>query len=240
MITPMYKLTALAFFAFLAKCSLAQGVSADTALYRQGVEAAVASYHQAMGLQAELYNGVEHMRYPSSIEGVPYYGVDEWQNATIKYGDVLYRDVPVRYDLVKDKVVVGHPNGFQSFYLFSPRVAYFTIGGSTFINLAKDSAKGAPAPGFYQVLARGPMTVLARRSRRTAERLADRKLYFENTDRYYVVKEGVYYHPRNEGDLLELAGERRKEARQVLKQQHIRFKKFPEQAILTVAGLYNQ
>lgn len=235
----MHKLTALAFFTLLGKCSLAQDLMADTAL-RPGVEAAVASYHQAMGLQAELYNGVEHLRYQPSIEGVPYFGIDEWQSATIKYGGVLYRDVPVRFDMVMDKLVVGHPNGFQSFYLFSPRVEYFAIGGNNFINLAKDSVKGAPAPGFYQVLARGPMTVLVRRSRRISERLSDRKLYFENTDRFYVLKEGVYHQVRNESDLLEVAGERRKEARQRLKQQNIRFKKFPEQAILTVAEFYNQ
>lgn len=236
----MQKLTALALVALLGKCSLAQGVATDTALYRQGVEAAVASYHQVMGVQAGLYNGVEHMRYLPTIEGIPYYGVDEWQSATIKYGDVVYREVPVRYDLVKDKVIVGHPNGFQSFYLYTPRVEYFTLGGSTFVYLAKDSARGAPAPGFYQVLARGPLTVLARRSRKIDDYLMDRRQYFANTDRFYILKEGVYYTPRNEGDLLELAGARRKEARQLLKQQKIRFKKLPEQAILTVAGLYNQ
>lgn len=236
----MQKLTALALAALWGKALLAQASVADTALYREGVAAAVATYHQALGAQAPLYNGVEHMRYPPSIEGLPYYLVDNWQNATIKYDDVVYRDVPVRYDLVKDAVIVGHPNGFQSFYLFSPRVEHFAIGGSTFVYLAKDSAKGAPAPGFYQVLTRGPMTVLARRSRRIEERLQDRLQHFVTTDRYYVLKDGVYYSPRKEGELLELAGERRKEARQLLKQRGIRYRKFPEQAILAVAGFYNQ
>lgn len=235
----MQKLTALAFAALLAKASLAQTPVADTALYREGVAAAVASYHQTMGTQASLYNGVEHMRYLPSIEGLPYYMVDNWQSATIKYGDVVYRDVPVRYDLVKDGLIVNHPNGFRSFYLYSPRVEYFTIGSSTFVYL-NDSAKGAPAPGFYQVLARGPMTVLARRSKRIEERLQDRIQHFVTTDRYYVLKDGVYYSPRKESELLELLGERRKEARQLLKQRGIRYRKFPEQAILTVAEFYNQ
>lgn len=235
----MQKLTALALAALLAEAAPAQTLVADTALYREGVAAAVASYHQALGTQAPLYNGVEHMRYLPSIEGLPYYGIDEWQMATIKYSDVVYRDVPVRYDLVKDALVVNHPNGFQSFYLYSPRVEYFTLGGSSFVYL-KDSARTAPAPGFYQVLARGPVTVLARRSRRIDERLTDRKQYFENTDRFYVLKEGAYYTPRKESELLELMGERRKEARQLLKQRGIRFRKLPEQAILTVAEFYNQ
>ncbi|HEY1112882.1 MAG TPA: hypothetical protein VGE66_04955 [Chitinophagaceae bacterium] len=236
----MQKLTALALAALLGKASLAQTMVADTALLRQGVEAAVASYHLALGPQAGLYNGVEHMRYLPTIEGLPYFVVDDWQSATIRYDDVLYRDVPVRYDLVKDALIVSHPDGFRNFYLFSPRVDSFTIGAAHFVYLVQDSAKGAPAPGFYQVLARGPMTVLARRSRKIEERLQERNLYFMNTDRFYILKDGVYHSPRNEGDLLELVGDRRKEARQLLKQRALRFRKFPEQAILTVAGFYNQ
>lgn len=236
----MQKLTAFALAALLGKASLAQTMVADTAFYRQGVEAAIASYHLALGSQAALYNGVEHMRYLPTIEGLPYYVVDEWQSATIRYDDVLYRGVPVRYDLVKDALIVSHPDGFRSFYLFSPRVDSFTIGTSNFVYLAQDSTRGAPAPGFYQVLARGPMTVLARRSRKIEERLQDRHLQFVKTDRFYILKDGVYHSPRNEGDLLELVGDRRKEARQLLKQQALRFRKFPEQAILTVAGFYNQ
>lgn len=235
----MYRLTALVLFVAVGKGSFAQNASPDTAGYRQGVEAAVATYHQALGTQAELYNGPEHVRYLPTIEGIPYYQVDEWQKAAVEYRGVLYRDVPVRYDLVTDKVIVGHPNGYQAFSLFSPRVASFTLGGSYFIYLPADSAKGAPPAGFYQVLARGAVTVLARRSKRIEEKLQERTLHFVTADRYYMLRDGRYYSPRNQRELLELAGEHKREARQALHQQHLRYRKHPEEAIMTVARLYN-
>jgi hypothetical protein len=236
----MHKLTALVLFSWLAKESLAQSIPADTAVYRQGIEAAVASYHQAMGTQAGLYNGIEHVRYLPIIIGIPYYQVDDWQNATIEYNSILYKDVPVRYDLVKDQLIVSHPNGYQSFYLFTPWVKSFTLGGSLFVNLPKDSAGGAPAPGFYQVLHRGPLTVLAKRSRKIQQRSTDARLEFVTTDKYYILKEGIYYAIRNQADLLTLVGDRKGEARKALRQQGIRFRSLPEAAILTVAEFYNQ
>lgn len=238
----MYKLTALALFGLLAKQSLAQSAPSDTAVYRQGVQAAMSTYYESIGVQAPLYNGVEHMRYLPTIAGIPYYKVDEWQNGTIEYGGVVYSNVPLKYDMVKDQVVVKHPNGFSSFQLFSPRVSYFILGDERFVYVPAGGDTSVLAPGFYQQLRTGPVTVLARRTKWIEEKIVDAKLErkFLSRNTYYLLKDGVYHSPRKEAHLLALAGNRRQEARQALRQAGTRFRKAPEQAILIVADYINQ
>lgn len=238
----MHKLTALALLGLLAKQSLAQSAPADTVVYRQGVRAAMTSYYESIGVQAPLYNGVEHMRYLPTIEGIPYYKEDEWKNGTIEYGGVVYSNVPMKYDMVKDQVVVKHPNGFSSFQLFSPRVSYFVLGNERFVYVPAGRDTSVLAPGFYQQLHTGPVTVLARRTKWIEEQIVDAKLErkFRNRTSYYLLKDEMVYSPRKEAHLLALADSRRQEARQALRQAGIRFKKAPEQAILIVADYINQ
>lgn len=238
----MHKLSALALTLLVGQGVFAQAAAPDTAAFQQAVQAAVASYHQTMSNAAGLYNGVEHLRYQPSIEGIPYYMADEWQNGTIEYNGIVYRDVPLKYDQVKDQVVVKHPNGYSSFSLFSPRVRYFMLGGNTFVYIPEGGDKSAPPPGFYQQLRTGALTVLAKRSKWINEQIEYGKMEwkFESVNKYYVLKDGIYYSPKNESALLALTGERKREAKQALQKAAIRFKKAPEQAIVAVAEYYNQ
>ena len=238
----MHKLSALALTLLVGQGAFAQTSASDTSTYQQAVQAAVASYHQAMGNAADLYNGVEHVRYLPYIDGIPYYQADEWKKGTVVYNGIEYRNVDLKYDLVKDLVIVAHPDGYSSFSLYSPRVSTFSLGESTFIYIRSGGDPTTPAPGFYQVLLQGPLTVLARHSKRIEEQALAGKVEWKFTayDRYYILKDGKYYSLRNEGTLLAFAGQRRKEAKQALKNQQIRFKKAPEQAILTVVQYSNQ
>ena len=238
----MHKLSAFALAVLLGKGALSQVASADTATYQQAVQAAVASYHQTITNQAELYNGVEHVRYLPTIEGIPYYQADEWKPGTIEYNGVVYRDVPMKYDMVKDQVIVKHTNGFSAFSLYSPRVTYFDMGGDRFVYIPAGSDKTLPPAGFYQQVRSGPLTVLVKRTKWIDEQVQSGKLElkFLSANRYYVRKDGAYHNLRREADLMELLGERRKEAKQTLQRAGIRYKKNPELAILTIADYYNK
>ena len=148
----------------------------------------------------------------------------------------------MKYDLVRDLVVIKHPNGYSTFSLFSPRVSYFVLGGSTFIYINEAENKSAPQPGFYQLLSKGSMTFLAKRSMRIEENIVrvsvERK--FVSADQYYLLKEGKYNNLKNEAALLNLVGDQKQTVKQVLRKKKIRFKKNPEQAIIAVAEYINQ
>jgi hypothetical protein len=237
----MHKLTAFAFAALFATSGLAQEASPDTSHNQQEIQAAISSYFQFINEGTGLYNGVEHKPYFYKIEGFAYYKTNEWQNATIEYNGVLYTNIPAKYDLVKDQVIVKHPTGLL-FSLFSSRVTYFTLGDDRFIYIPEGVNKLMPVPGFYQQLRRGKLTILAKRSKLIEESIEQQevKRWFTDVNKYYVVKDGVFYSPRKEASLLTLLGEHRTEAKQAFRKAKIRFRKAPEQAILIIADYYNK
>jgi hypothetical protein len=237
----MCKLTAIVFAVLCSTCILAQQAANDTARYGQSMQDAISSYFRFINDGSGIYNGVEHPPYFYKIEGIAYYKVDEWQKATIEYNGLLYTDVPAKYDQVKDQVIVKHPTGL-SLGLFSPRVTYFILNGEKFIYIPGHGNNQIPAPGFYHQLRTGTFTALAKRRKWIEEKIEDheikRRIAFEN--RYYLVKEGVYYGLRKEKSLLALMGERRTEVRQALRKAKARFRKDPEKAVLTALDQYNK
>src|SRR5689334_16687899 len=99
-----------------------QEKSTDSLLYRQALDNAVGYYNQFRGgPTAGLYNGPEQVGYFYFIEGSAYFGSSEWQKGTVFYDGIYYPDVTLKYDQVKDVVLVPHPNGYTAIGLFGPR-----------------------------------------------------------------------------------------------------------------------
>lgn len=237
----MHKLTAVILITLFNKISLAQEAFADTLPSQQGIQAAINTYHQFINEGAGIYNGVEHPGYFGNYEGFAYYKVDGWQNATIQYDGVVYEHVPAKYDLVKDLVVIKHQTGL-SFELYSPRVTYFIISGDRFVYLKEGGNQTMPGTGFYQQLRTGTISVLAKRRKLIVEEIDQLQVRkrVDSLNRYYLVKDGVYYNPRKLKALLTLMDEHRTDARQALRKAKIRFRRTPELAILTAVDIYNQ
>lgn len=237
----MHKLTAFVLVALFSKKCLAQEAFADTLHYQESIQVAINSYHQFLSGGAGLYNGMEHTGYFGKYEGFAYFKTDAWQDATIEYNGVVYEHVSAKYDLVKDQVIVKHPTGL-AFGLYSPRVTYFILGGDRFINLPGGSDKTLPETGFYQQLRTGKLTALAKRKKWIEEEIdqLELKKKFVPVNKYFLVKEAVYYSPRKEVSLLALMDKRKTEAKHALRKAKIRFRRAPEQAILTIVDFYNQ
>src|SRR4029078_599628 len=132
-----------------------------------------------------------------SIKGTPYFGPEGWQQGTVLYDGILYRNVPVKYDMVKDLLLVGHPNGYTVLSLFSPRVDSFSFAGHRF-HYMKDR-KDLP-PGFYELMKEGKVSCLVKRAEKIDENVLspDRGEQFVSADEYFVMKDGNYYRIKTE------------------------------------------
>ena len=174
-----------------------------------------------------------------SIKGTPYFGPDGWQNAAVLYDGILYQNVPAKYDTVKDLLLVAHPNGYTMLSLFSPRVDSFSFAGHRFFYW--DNKKDL-APGFYELLQEGKVSILAKRVTKIEENILapERGERFDPADEFYAEKDGRYYRVRSEKAILALFPEKAKEAHRYLKSAKIRFKKNQEKAILRLAEFYNR
>jgi len=227
---------------FIALISLewaqSQVVFPDTT-FDQNYTVARREYDLSRNQQAAIYNGIQHVGYGSSLKGSAYFLTPEWSTGSVLYDGMLYKNIPLRYDLVAGDLVVQSPNGF-GINLYSPRVKYFTIEGHRFINISSQDAD--LSPGFYDVLIQGPMTILVKRHKKVVENIVGLEAEHEilQDDNFYLLIDGRIHSIRNEDDMLKYTGEKRKEIKKSIKRNHIHFKKEMESAVKLIAGTYNQ
>lgn len=189
----------------------------------------------AISDESGLYNGKEHLGYLYTIEGFAYYLSKDFQPGSVIYDGVLYHNVPIMYDMVKDEVIVRHTRGFF-FSLISEKVKAFSIGDHSFLRIQGDEHNELNT-GFYEVMHDRGIVLLAHRGKIIVENIVvpniERK--FVESYQFYAVKDGVFHKIRNERTVLNLLQARKAELRQHLKKSGIKFRKNPELALLTLA-----
>lgn len=220
----------------------AQDHNTDTSIFRQAVSNAISYYNKVRGgPMAALYNGVEQPGYFYFIEGTAYFGSPDWQEGSVFYDGIRYDNIRMKYDQVKDLVLIPHTNGYTIISLFSPRVQSFTLPGHHFIYHEQQTAH-EPATGFYEVLQSGKITLLARRTKKINDNIlaADLKQRFEEAYSYYALKDGTFHLIRKESEIMDLVREKKAEIQKMLKSNRIKFRKNREGALIRIVQHYNQ
>lgn len=200
-------------------------------------------YYSQKGIESSLFNGKFHYAYNPSIEGIPYFQSGDWQKGTVVYENIPYENILMKYDLVKDQLVVtSKESGSVNISLFSPRVKEFTFSGLTFIYFNKRQDKSSLPEGFYQQLIEGKVTAFAKSSKIITETIVGTTLYrkFEESKKYFIFKGGKYFYIANKNDLLSVLREHRKEIQDLLSAQGLNFRRNPQSAIISAVQLYNQ
>src|SRR4030095_15092923 len=136
------------------------------------------------------------MPYPYSpfIEGTPYW-IKDWQKGNIVFEGIFYENVIMKYDLVKDKVIVmSAEQGRVPLELLSQRVREFYFLGLKFMYLDKNSFVSLKK-GFYQELTGGSMIALCKTEKMMDERIVgttiERK--FVQTNKYFIISNDKLY-----------------------------------------------
>jgi len=193
------------------------------------------------GNEAALYNGILHYGYSADIVGVAYYKSEEWHRGEVTYEGILYKSVLMKYDLVKDQlIVISNDTSGVSIGLFSPRVNHFAFSGSTFIRLDNNN-DGIMQSGFYRQLSVGNVKALARVKKTISEKIIYNKVVreFEEDTKHYVFKAGKYFFIHNKNDLLNVLKDHKKEVQGFMKKNKFNYRKKPEETIVSVVDFYN-
>lgn len=187
-----------------------------------------------------VYNGRLFYTYASSIEGHAFYTTKDWYTGSVLYDGVWYRDLTMMYDLLKDAIIVKHPNGVP-ITLYSERIQQFNIAGSYFVRLGVDKDK-VIRPGFYQVMAAGDVTLYARRSKLIEERIVGNEIErkFIDNNHFYAYTNDSYTWLKKPKTLLSLLNEKKQKVTQYMSAQKVSYKREPERAMLMIAEYNNQ
>jgi hypothetical protein len=219
---------------------LAQDATAENAFTQTAIDSAIARYHQFTDKRSRLLNGLEYTGY-AGIEGHAYFIDNKWQTGSVMYDGIFYNHVPMQYDLLKDFLVVLHPDGFPAFRLFNEKVSTFTLLGHRFIRIEHDSlSQFSPPTGYYDEMHNNKLQVLVRRTKFIDEKIAEKlERTFIAKDYYYIRKEGTWHSVKSYNDLLTVLKDRAGEIRQYLKKNKIKYRKAKETAIVQAVGYYD-
>jgi hypothetical protein len=219
-----------------------QGV-ADTSFRQKAIENLIGFYRTSIGLQAHLYNGPLYEPYIRSfISGHQFFNIDSITKGSVTYDGLGYYNISMRYDLVRDEVIIQHPNGF-AINLIKQKLDSFSLFDQQFVKIENvKGAGGLDSTGYYQQLYSSPaISLLAKRKKFLQEVIGrtsiETSIY--SRDFYYIVKDGNYYPIKNKKALLEILKDKKSETQQYIKRNRLRFREF-EKDVLETVSYYDQ
>jgi hypothetical protein len=201
-------------------------------------------YNSSRGNDAAIYNGINYYFYPGNIEGSPYLRAPAWQRGRVIYENILYEDILMRYDQVRDQLLVT-PDETRPYQigLFSPRVKEFSYAGMKFVWMDPETASSLHLKeGFYLVLGEGKAAGYARVRKQIDEKVELTGVYrkFLETTQYYIIRDGDTKLIKNKGHLLDALKEKRNEIQRLLGKGNANFKQNTEGSIIAALKLFNQ
>ena len=225
-----YKIVLLAVLAWpgLAR---AQPTPADTSALAN----LVATYRRSPPA-GRLLSGTEYLDYtPGNTLGNQFFLSNLAQRATIHYDGEYYTQVPLRYDLKLDQVIVFDSSRNVTIQLIKERVADFALGGRRFIRLGT----GAGA-GFYEVLADGSPQLLAHRTKRVAETTVQQHLTFtyREASRLLLAQAGKLTEVTSLKSLLDLLPDQKPALQQYARSNDLQFGPETREAAATLLVNY--
>jgi len=216
--------------------------NADDTTLRENALNAINAYYQNLGEESPLYNGSEYLEYAYTLqEGHPFFQLATFVNGNINLEGMIFHDVPMLYDIVKDQVIIQDFQRVYKINLPADKVQQFFLLDHLFVRLTRDSS-GQIKTGFYDQLYNGKIALFAKREKKILEKYSNvqisKVIISENI--YYIKKDGVYHTVKNKSSLLNVLKNKKKDVQQYLKTNNIKFKREPERAMIMAVKYYDQ
>ncbi|MFT3947516.1 MAG: hypothetical protein QM763_11160 [Agriterribacter sp.] len=230
------------FFFNAAVPAFSQEQNPDSALVAQQQKNTIQLYYNSLDIQSGLYNGSEYLVYVQLLkDGHPYLDTATLTDGAVFYDGMLYKNVPMLYDIVKDELVVQHYNKVFHIQLIQSKVDEFNILGRLFLHLGKDSTKqGNVKNGFYEVLYDGQIKLYAKRIKTIQEFIPDmqveRRVFSNN--RYFIYKDSIFHEVYNQSSVIKVLKDKKFDYKQALRKQHIKFRRQRETAMKLMLHQY--
>ncbi|WP_300021483.1 hypothetical protein [uncultured Maribacter sp.] len=199
-------------FLFIVLFLLSGAIHAQEAYLKNALQ----SIDQAIGLEnTELYNGTMYVEYYRTInENHKFFESKDFLTGSIVYGNQYYNNVPFKYDLDTDDILldISHLKKFPVLKLYRNRLSEFSLNGKNFINIGDNASK--ITKGFHEVLwSSDDIKFLKKHKKEKLKRYSTKFVHYEFfDDSSYFFEYNNQIHPLNKkGDLLNVFPEFRKE-----------------------------
>ena len=122
---------------------------------------------------------------------------------------MVYHDIPLKYDVVENKVLVEHFNhagNRRGLILQYDKVNAFEYEGHQFVKVNAQNPVGSLKEGFYDVLLDDQISVYASRKKEIlkAVKNGEMNIKFSVIDQFYIEMSDITYKVNNKSSLLKL------------------------------------
>lgn len=237
-------LNALLCFSLISPVA-AQLPDADTSIRAAAVSNTIQVYHQFIKFPTALYNGREYLEYYHTIhEGHPFFHAVPFGKGSVIYDDILYENVYLKYDIVRDQVLIKEPSGIFSLILFPDKLGYFTVHGGTFIRVVNNGTDNALATGMYQQLWNGTYATLLKKEKKTIQtnvsQLEGVRNYIDSSVNYYIQTADGYHAVSTQRGILGILKDKKNELQAYIRKNKLKFRKDElEGSLLSTVTFYN-
>jgi hypothetical protein len=91
------------------------------------VRNAASVYFQSLGEQSGVYRGTEYTGYPFQIKvGHQFFESEAISYGSVFYDGILYENVPMRFDIIKDQLVVRYVDQVSGISLHNEKIDFFS------------------------------------------------------------------------------------------------------------------
>lgn len=241
MLRPYFLFSLLLYFTCLNKAE-AQQLPPDTSIYLSAKDHLIQLYIDSAKENLRIYNGTEFTAAYKSSLGHPFFEYQDPQKGAIFYDGILYPEVRLLYDIIRDDVIFLNEYKNLNIKLIPQKINWFTLQDHLFVHLFEDSnAVNLPEKGFYELLYDGTISVF-KKSKKTlyeASRADESSKFVESND-YFIRKNNTYYSINNKRSLLAVCRDRKADVAKFIQKEGLNFKKDPEKMIVMVIDYYTK
>lgn len=214
----------------------------DTDFYRLSVSNLMGFYKNTVREGLHLYNGTEYLQYSYQVKGSPFFYADSFINGKVYYESRLYADVPIRYDIVNDEVIVADFYGNFPIRLVNNKINYFEMAGHRFVRVSSnDTSASVNGSGFFDELYKGEAAGVYVKRRKILEMLlgteTDKRNY-KHYDRCYILMNNKFFLIGDQRDLLIVLKDKKDMIKKFIKKENISFKKGIDSAVKKIVEYY--
>ncbi len=242
-----YQIQLLIFILFLLNSNL--GFSQDLFQIKKersqmAFNRAVTAYKAEIGKNSMIYTGSSYHDPYDGIKGHQYFFEDYWESGQVVYDGNTYDSIFLMYDIVGDLLLIENfnSNGYLSpVKLYSPKVESFDIHGYHFIRLERDTISDIKE-GFYNLMFDRPgLQVVVKRRKEiiNSNDIGTIREQFTERNRYYIVKNGVFYQVRKRKSILKVLNDHKKELKVFMKDNNFFFRNQPDIQLVEVVKYYD-
>jgi hypothetical protein len=201
----------------------------------------LAYFQNEIGEDAHLFTGKEYTPYDKIIKGHPFFISPLMESNTLFYDGILYTNIPLLFDIVRQQIVINRYNKNIRITLLSEKVKYFTVAGHRFENIALIEGKdGYTGEGIYDIVFDGKASVLVKRIKRIKYPLkAEDPPGFVEEDEFYIRNGSNLYPVDNKGSLLQALHDKKELIKTYIRKSRFKFRKNLEKELMITTAYYS-